>query len=161
MTGNKLSYLAVYTALVFVSGICIYKAICVPAYGRDMKDHPKRMEEKTACVPGDFETVLLSSNGTFDEEDCRARCLHDKVMMLSSSYCPYCKETEPDFVKACKEKGIKPVILYMSDQGDYDIMKSFGITVDSVPTFIFGCDYYMGAGSVHDYLAAIDRFLSR
>ena len=86
----------------------------------------------------------------------------DKVIMLMSSSCEHCMETEPDFLAACEERGITPIILDMDDPEQISTMESFGISIYGTPTFIFSCDYYLGAmESKEDYLALIDTYLSR
>jgi hypothetical protein len=128
-------------------------------FGDNLSDYIGKV---TTCVPDTFENILISKTGSLEVQDCRARCLADKVIMLMSSSCEHCIETEPDFLAACEERGITPIIFDMDDPEQVSTMESFGISIYGTPTFIFGCDYYLGdLGSEEDYLAFIDRYLSR
>ena len=38
-------------------------------------------------------------------------------------------------------------------------MKSYGIQVQFTPTFIFGCEYFIGVKSKEEYLLLLDKYL--
>ena len=122
---------------------------------------PDSMEDAAECVPGRFENIFIWESGSFEEDDCRSRCLTNKVIMIKSSNCWKCTDTEPDFLAACEEREIKPLILDVTHSDDFLLLNSLGIDIAGTPTFIFGCDYYLGVmGSKEDYLEVIDIFLS-
>lgn len=107
----------------------------------------------------EFEIITLSSVGSLDSEECVIRGLNDKVIMLESKYCGYCKKTLPDFKEACSEKGVEPIVLDLSVGEQRKQMESYGITITYTPTFIFGCDYFVGGKTKEGYLQSLDKFL--
>ncbi len=104
--------------------------------------------------------VTISSQGTLDPEFCKEKGLNDKVIMIESRYCGHCQTTKPKFLDACDEKGIEPVVIDVSVQEDQDLMESYGIQTRYTPTFLFGCDHYVGAMDKQTYLSLIDSFKS-
>ncbi len=113
--------------------------------------------------PGENKTVpdihLIKKDGHFDWEDCQARELQDKVIMLESSYCGHCKATLPVFKEVAEQKGVNPLILDLSVEEERQKMDDMRINVQYTPTFIFGCDYYTGAKSREDYEGLFDSFI--
>ena len=108
-----------------------------------------------------FSIITLSSDSFFSAEECAKRGLNDKVMMLESKYCGHCKKTQPLFQQSCEEKGINPIILDVSVDEQRRQMESYGIDIRYTPTFVFGCDYYIGAKEKEEYSALLDEFLSK
>jgi len=102
--------------------------------------------------------ITISSEGEFSQEECSARNLKEKVIMLESKYCSACKATLPTFKKACEEEGIAPEILDLSVPEQRAKMKSYGIQITYTPTFIFGCKYYVGAKNEQEYKSIIEEF---
>lgn len=103
--------------------------------------------------------LVLDSDGIISEEQCSARGLNNKVIMLESQYCGHCKATMPEFKEACSEKGIEPVILDVSDKDQRKQMESYSLDIMYTPTFVFGCRYIIGARSKQDYLNLLAEFL--
>ena len=79
--------------------------------------------------------------------------------MLESKYCGHCKATIPDFKDACAEKGVEPIILDLSVDEQRVQMMSYGISIQFTPTFIFGCDYFVGVKTKQEYSDSLDKFL--
>ena len=77
--------------------------------------------------------------------------------MLESKYCGHCRETLPLFEEACEEQGVIPEILDLSVKEDQERMYSLGIQVQYTPTFIFGCNYYVGVKTKEKYLNYINQ----
>jgi hypothetical protein len=144
------------------SGCAIFK--WSPGPGDKLSDSKPadNMEEAGECVPSSCERTFISESGTFEAQDCQARCLTDKVIMLKSSLCRHCTDTEPDFLAACEEHGVTPLILDLTHPDDFLFLDSLGIDIIGTPVFIIGCDYYVGSmDSKEDYLEVIDIFLSK
>ena len=112
------------------------------------------------CSNQEMDIVTIDKDGSFDPLDCKNRGLNDKVIMLESKYCGHCKATLPFFLQACAEKGVEPSVLDLSVDEQREQMESFGISIQYTPTFIFGCDYYVGVHSKEDYLTFLDKYLS-
>jgi len=102
-------------------------------------------------------TYTIKSAGSFSIEECKARNLSDKVMMIESKYCGHCKATLPDFKDACEEKGMTPIILDVSNDDQRKEMLSHSISIQYTPTFIFGCKYFIGVKSKETYLQLLDE----
>lgn len=107
----------------------------------------------------DIQVIVISEDGYFNQDECVQRGIKDSVFMLESKYCGHCKKTLPIFKEACDEKGINPIILDLSNDEQRKQMEESGISVLYTPTFIFGCDYYVGVGSKEKYLELLDNFL--
>lgn len=101
--------------------------------------------------------ITIDDSGSFTQKECLARNLTGKIIMLESAYCSACQHTMPEFVEACNEKGVTPEILDLSKPGDREKMEQYNLQVKYTPTFIFGCDYYIGAVSKQDYINRINK----
>ncbi len=102
--------------------------------------------------PAKFETITISQPGFFELEVCEERGLNDKVIMIGSKYCGHCVETKPIFIEASEEKGIESIILDLAEEEHRNQLKTYGIEVQFTPTFIYGCEYYVGAYTKEQYL---------
>ena len=120
----------------------------------------KQSEDITGEAVAEIQNIILSQDGSFSIEDCKNRGLNDKVLMLESKYCGHCKVTLPMFKEACAEKGVNPIILDVSEPEQRKQMESHGISIRFTPTFVFGCDYYMGSKQKQEYLQLLDKFLN-
>jgi thiol-disulfide isomerase/thioredoxin len=108
-----------------------------------------------------FNTVSLYKDGTFPFEECASRNLEDKVMMVGSKYCGHCRATLPFFKEACSEKEVEAIILDITEKEQRQEIESYGLNIKYFPTFIFGCNYYIGAKSKDEYLKLLDEFLGK
>ena len=79
--------------------------------------------------------------------------------MVVSEYCGHCKATMPLFKEASSEKAVEITILDGSIDEQRKQIEDYGISIRYTPTFIFGCDYYIGAKSKEEYLKMFDKFL--
>lgn len=122
-------------------------------------DSGNNSSESSQSVDAGLEVVTIKTEGSFAPKECEQRGLEDKVFMLESKYCPHCKASLPDFKDACAEKGVEPIVLDLSVAEHREQMLSHGITIAYTPTFVFGCDYFIGARSKEFYLQALDKFL--
>lgn len=154
--------IATFIFLLLCSGCTIFTGITGQGDQSGGSKTTDSIEDAAECVLGTFKNVFIWESGSFEEHDCRSRCLANKVIMIKSSNCWKCTDTEPDFLAACEEREIKPLILDVTHSDDFLLLDSLGIDIAGTPTFIFGCDYYLGVmGSKEDYLEAIDVFLSK
>ncbi len=112
------------------------------------------------CTEQDPNIVKLDGDGSFTAEQCSSRELNDKVIMFESKYCGHCRETLPDFTEACEDKDITPIILDLSEEEQVAQFESYGIELVGTPTFIFGCNYIVGARDKNVYNENLDIFLS-
>jgi hypothetical protein len=158
----KILILTACISLFLCPACAILKGVAVSGDGLTDRRAAINMEDAAECVPGTYGVIFIGKSGSFEEQECKARCLPDKVIILKSSSCDLCLETEPDFLAACEERGITPLILDLVIPSDYAIMDSMGIDISGTPVFILGCDYYLGImDSKEEYLEIIDIFLSR
>ncbi len=127
--------------------------------GNSTNDNNNSGNSNSQSGDSELEIITIKTDGSFTQEECEKRALDDKVFMLESAYCPHCKETLPDFKEACAEKGVEPIILDLSIAEHRGQMLSHGITIAYTPTFVFGCDYFIGGRSKEFYLQAMDKFL--
>ncbi len=105
----------------------------------------------TACgQPAD--EGLISEAGSFSETFCSENALEGQYVMIGSAYCSHCVETKPVFEEACTESGTNCVVLDISTTEGTDAMNNLGISVMYTPTFIFDCDYFVGALDKEGYL---------
>lgn len=110
-------------------------------------------------IKEDFEDITIKGDGSFSIEECRIRKLEDKTIMILSKYCGHCKQTIPLFEESCEEKGISPIILDISIPEQRKQMEAYRIKIQYTPTFIFGCNYYVGAQNKEEYLLLLEKFL--
>jgi len=106
------------------------------------------------------DTFLIENSGHFSKEDCLKHGFGDEVIMIESRYCPHCQETKPKFIEACKELGIEPSILDVVKTEDVNTIKKHGIEVKYTPTFIIGCDYYVGEKTQQEYTTLLEKFVN-
>ena len=115
----------------------------------------------TACsgpnLNDDNIIITISNEGVINSTDCFERNLTRKVIMLESKYCAHCEETLPDFKAACNENNIEPVILDLSKEEDREQMESYRINIQFTPTFIFNCEYFVGAKSKLEYVKLLEN----
>jgi len=101
--------------------------------------------------------MTITNDGIFNMTECIQRRLVDQFIMIESKYCSHCKDTLPVFIEACKESGVEPVILDLTIHEHREQMESYGIEVQYTPTFILGCEYFIGTKSKEDYIKMIDK----
>lgn len=139
------------------------EGLYVPVFEGDEKynstDEPDR--EISVPIEENFEKITIMNPGSFSEDSCKSRGLYDKVVMLESKYCGHCKEALPVFKRICDENGIKPIILDVSLPDQREQMESYGVQIGYTPTFIFGCDYYVGSMDEDDYIFLLKKFKGR
>ena len=104
--------------------------------------------------------IKIQDAGFLTIEQCQVRGLQDKVLMIESKYCSHCEATLPDFIQACAEKGVEPEILDVSVSKNRQKVYSYGLDYVYTPTFVFGCNYYIGAMPKTQYLSLLDKFLA-
>ena len=109
--------------------------------------------------PSELEIITISGTGSFEIKECDERGLSDKIIMVGSKYCPHCLETKPDFIEVCEAKGIEPEIFDLAEEDDRNKMNSYGFEVQFTPTFIYGCEYHVGAKTKEEYLKFCEEFL--
>ncbi len=103
-------------------------------------------------------TVIIAAEGAFDTEDCLKRGLGNNLIMIESKYCGHCKDTKPDFMAACNETGIEPVIIDISEPEGLAQVNLYRVEARFTPTFIFGCNYFIGSKSKEEYVDLIYAF---
>jgi len=106
----------------------------------------------TACGEP-TEDGLISEAGSFSDSFCSEKGLEGQYVMIGSAYCSHCVETKPVFEEACTESGTNCVVLDISTTEGTDAMANLGVSVMYTPTFIFDCDYFVGALDKEGYLA--------
>lgn len=104
-----------------------------------------------ATAPDGSEVRTITTEGVFSAEECAARGLEGRVLMLESQYCGHCRATKPDFLSACERAGVAPIILDLSLEEDLARAESFGVLAQFTPTFVVDCNYYVGAKDLMTY----------
>ncbi|MCP3683978.1 MAG: thioredoxin family protein [bacterium] len=135
--------------------VLLIAVVLLVAAGCNSNEPPQPNEVK----PSELAWVKIAGNGSFPEGDCEERGTKNSIIMLESKYCSHCKKTKPDFLEACKEKGVEPIILDLAEKEGINQLDTYKIQVAFTPTFIFGCDYFTGAKSKEEYLKYIDELL--
>ncbi|MCK5474495.1 MAG: thioredoxin family protein [Candidatus Aenigmarchaeota archaeon] len=105
------------------------------------------------------ELFTIKKDGSFQPDECKNRGLENKVIMFESKYCSHCATTLPVFQEACRSLGIEPAILDLTIEEDKELTKSYGLDIRYTPTFVFGCDYYVGVKTEENYLRLCELFL--
>ncbi len=105
--------------------------------------------------------LVLATEGTINPEDCSARGLGDKVIVLESRYCGACRIAVPRLKEIEKELQTKFIFLDLSQPEDRERLKEFKILPQYTPTVLVGCDVYIGAKSKEEYKRIIEKFLGR
>lgn len=105
------------------------------------------------------ESFTITKAGSFQPDECQLRGLENKVIMFESKYCGHCATTLPVFQEACRELGIEPIILDITEESDNEQMKSYGLDIRFTPTFVFGCNYYLGVDTKENYINKCNIFL--
>jgi thiol-disulfide isomerase/thioredoxin len=108
---------------------------------------PKDNKSNLNTIP----IFTISEAGNFTLEDCQARGLENKVVMIESKYCGHCQVTKPIFEEACQEAGVTPEILDISENDQREKMLSYSVEVQYTPTFIINCNYYIGGMEKSEY----------
>lgn len=99
-------------------------------------------------------SFTIKTEGSFEADECRARNLEDKFIMIESKYCGHCQRTLPDFKAACEEAGIDCTIIDLANERDR--LQEYNIRVQYTPTFIFDCDYFVGSMDKQEYIDLIE-----
>lgn len=108
---------------------------------------------------GQVQLITITKDGSFQPDECKSRGLKNKVIMFESKYCSHCTATLPVFQEACRGLGIEPTILDLTNEEDKELTKSYGLDIRYTPTFVFGCDYYVGVKTEENYLRLCELFL--
>ena len=106
-----------------------------------------------------FEMISIQGDGSFGVDECKLRGVEDKVVMITSKYCGACKRTLPEFLEACDEMGVEPMVLDITIDSDKGMIMSFGVEAHVTPTFLFGCNYYIGSVPKEVYTERLENFL--
>lgn len=104
--------------------------------------------------------IALDKDTRLSSEQCAARGLNDKIIMLESEYCGHCKIVEPILKQITQEKGIDILFLDISKKEEREKMEEFGISVRYTPTLVVGCEVLIGSREKPEYESAIDEFLA-
>ena len=114
-------------------------------------------ENTTNGAEQSFDTVLINSKGSFDQAFCKQYNLEDKAIMIESEYCGHCQETKPDFKAAMKQTGVNAEIIDVAVKGENQRLEDeYGIQIQYTPTFIVGCDYFVGAKDKEEYVTLLN-----
>ncbi|MFP4118778.1 MAG: thioredoxin family protein [Candidatus Woesearchaeota archaeon] len=109
------------------------------------------------CSSDASTTTTISKDGSFSEKECKQKGLQDKVLMIESKYCGHCQETKPGFEQALEESGMTAEFYDLAEPEEQkELMDEYGISVQYTPTFVFGCNYYVGAYEKEQYVGFLD-----
>ncbi|MFW6378438.1 MAG: thioredoxin family protein [Nanoarchaeota archaeon] len=104
------------------------------------------------------DTITIQGDGTLPKEFCERHGLDSKILMLESEYCSHCKATRPDFEQALENTGTEAEILDVSVKEDQErITEKYGLEIQYTPTFVFGCDYFVGVKTVDEYETLLEK----
>ena len=115
--------------------------------------------KSTSNEQTDLEIIVLDKDTLLSSEQCTARGLNKKIIMLESEYCGHCKIIEPILKEIEQEKNINILFLDISKKEDRTKMEDFGIFVKYTPTLLVGCNVLIGSKEKSEYEAIIDEFL--
>ncbi len=109
----------------------------------------------TGC--GSVELFDINKDGTFSGAQCEEHNPNYDIVMFESKFCSHCKDTLPVFLEICEAKGVTPIVLDLSVPEDMARMRDeYKVSIQYTPTFLFGCDYVVGAQTGEEYSRLID-----
>tara|TARA_Y100000310_G_scaffold345282_1_gene463393 strand:+ start:4964 stop:5341 length:378 start_codon:yes stop_codon:yes gene_type:complete len=89
--------------------------------------------------------ILIDSDGSLSEAECSIRGLEGKYVMIGSAFCSHCVDTKPVFEADCEETGVDCVSIDTSTTEGWELLESYDLSVLYTPTFVFDCEYFIGA----------------
>jgi len=106
-----------------------------------------------------LEFIFLDKEGTIKQEDCVARRVNDKVIILESKYCSACRIAVPILKEIEEELQKEFIFLDLSQANDMEKLNEFRVMPHYTPTILIGCDIHIGVKSKEIYKRAIEEFL--
>jgi glutaredoxin len=85
--------------------------------------------------------------------NCSARRVDHKILLITSKYCPHCKEAIKTLTLLITAANLSNnfQILDVVNKEDAKILDGLGINVSRVPVLIVNCQAYIGAKDVSQY----------
>jgi glutaredoxin len=86
---------------------------------------------------------------------CTARGFDNKIILITSKYCPHCKEAKKIINPIIKKLKLKSnyAILDITKDADRNLLEMNGIRAHYLPTLIINCKAYVGLKSKEKYTA--------
>ncbi|MGM5481241.1 MAG: thioredoxin family protein [Nanobdellota archaeon] len=104
------------------------------------------------------EIYTIRQAGSFSKETCEAKSLNNKVLMIESKYCGHCQATKPEFKQALEETNMTAEYIDVSIKEEMEALKKeHKLQIQYTPTFVFGCDYYVGAKDKEGYVHLLEN----
>jgi len=89
--------------------------------------------------------ILIDDDGSLTDAECSSRGLDGKYVMIGSAFCSHCVEAKPIFEEDCEETGVDCVMIDTSTTEGLALLDSYDLSVLYTPTFVFDCQYFIGA----------------
>lgn len=106
-------------------------------------------------------TILsLSKSMTIPDEECKERELNNKVILIESEYCYYCKEAKNILDEIAEEKDLEIKFLDVSKKEGMNEINNLKLAVRYTPTAIIGCEVVVGLMQKSEYESIISRNLA-
>lgn len=98
----------------------------------------------------------------FDKEiaNCKERNLANKILLITSRYCPHCKETIKTLTPLITQCGLTNnfQILDVINKDDAQILDNLAIRISGVPVLIINCKAYLGTKETKQYQDLLLKF---
>ncbi len=92
--------------------------------------------------------------------NCKERNLDNKILLITSRYCPHCKEViktlTPLITKRHLENSFQ--VLDVINKDDLEILNKSVISLTQVPILIINCAAYVGEKKISKYEELLDKF---
>ncbi|MBT6869264.1 thioredoxin family protein [archaeon] len=102
-----------------------------------------------------IEMITITSSGNFSYEECINRNLEDQYLMLESKYCGHCQKSLPLFLEVCEELNLTCNVIDISEDIEKEKLDYYKINIMYTPTFVFDCNYYVGAMEKSEFLEVL------
>lgn len=152
------------TIFTFAALICIFSLFSCsePNTNNDYNiTPPDPINNSNTTEPKDPPVVLkpyqLNNNGMMPADECAARGLEKKIIVLESAFCGHCRTLVPKLEALQEEIGINMEFLDLADQSGLDRAKELYLSTRYTPTVIMDCEIVIGAKDIEYYSKLIDQ----
>lgn len=139
--------------MAFISA-CLFMACSEKAADKNAADEQivnQSEKAQEAVNPYAFDDIVVKID--VEIPDCEKRELAGRLIFVKSAHCPHCKKAQPIIDRLVKERGLEDAfeVVDTTTEEGRDVLAGGGLLVQYVPTLIYNCKAYVGAGHVDAY----------